>query len=1790
MKRRNLWSILLMTVLSVVVLLAIRPDASAASINASGYCGGEGDGTNLTWTLDSEGTLTISGTGKMKDFGLNKAPWKQHSPTKLMIKLGVTSIGRHAFDQMKTLSGDLTIPNSVGSIGDLAFVNCNGFTGSLVIPNSVTEIGEGAFANCTGFTGNLIIPNSVTKIATMAFNGCSGFSGDLIISDSVTKIESSAFCGCSGFSGKLIIPNSVTEIEGSAFANCSRFSGNLRIPDSVTEIGNYAFYKCKGFDGSLVISNSAKRIGTFSFHGCSGLTGSLVIPNSVEEICDYAFEDCNGFTGNLAIGNNVARIGFRTFYNCKSLTGDLIIPDSVQVIADSAFAYCCGFNGELTIGNRVQIIGDGAFFNCKQLCGTVFIPRSVNTIGIDAFSFLYNIEAFKVHAFNPIFAEKEGMLYSKNYTKLIQCPAGKKNSVTISDGVKIIGECAFRGCFNDPDTIHPEIVLPSSLLTIEDYAFEDSGFCGFLIIPDSVTTIGESAFQGCKYLERTVHIGKNVSSIKNGAFYFWGRFYSNLYVFFLGNGPMLNVTAEIYRSPVFPEGSVCHHLSSTTGWTDSEAYDPAAGTWNGYPLKVWEGQTLICPVETSVEKDQYGIFVRNSSGEAVVGAAVTYDSQTSLTDKNGLALFQKFTVGQPLITVSCDGYEPYTNENTNYEKSELGYDIVKLYTPEESAYHLASAYYQNVTGASPNGNKTDVLSGTKRISLGVVLPGNSQSSVNTQFQIDCAVSKDKKDTVSAYQLWQGNKQIAQSSNGTFERLKTSAFSEDGDVFVRVVPKSGAAVDTPINLIFVKETTVKQSGLKLDFDKVTLSVADNIPFLGGSRLNISIPPLPVDIFVSEDTVHVGVNVKLNPDSEDETAHLKKIAEVRELVSQYRFMAEHPNYDWGNSPKERLRSLMSEKKLKSSVGFDMDWFIIGYGEAKIDENGLASVKVSICLEVEGSMKIQGPTVIVVSVPVTYSVKGSVKATLGADGSYDLVNQTLAGDVTLKIEPKLNVFGGIGFGKVTGAGAYGEAKLTGEIQLAGTTNSRGLNYLDLTGELGLKAYLGPFEYTKAVAYQTWHLYTRTKSTRMAARSMTDEIALYEMYDQDTYTASDLSYLTEESGWLGGSGASAISTTGTSGSINTLTALQTNTYRNMQPVLGYADDLPVMVWVRADQTRGEFDYPQLVYSVCNGGVWSQPQPVWPENTTADAAPAVSTAPDGTLWLAWQSSARQMTAEDTISDYVANQTVVVAKFDLDTGSFTDFRTVSESGVFSKTPKICAETGDVFVAWIANLDSGDYFGQNHTNRVCYAGKNDGWTVNTAADALGTVTELTMGLYQQKPALAYVVDSDADLSTTDDSTLYLSSEFGTPVAMASGTVCAPVLATLPGKTAQTLLYTDGEALRDACTAEIVLENGSLENGFAVTSNRIIYAAADSDGGCAQLYSQTYDGRQWLDTVQLTNQNQYLQSYSVLELGDLIYLAAVQADVVITKDAVDDACTLSWAILGGVTDLALIGVDADPALELPGQAVPVTVAVQNCGDTAINGFRVTLRANGKNVAQQDFSQTIAAKKQAEVTIDVTLGAEVVATEYTVVISASGDSRSDNNTGTLSMGFCDLALSTQLIQLGSSRTLLVKVTNQGAVTSDGSLTVDCGKTKKLADIPSLVYGESAFYLIPLTNQDLGSFDGMVDIRLQATQRDWDNYNDTDAQYVSIPYEQSMTITAVSGQQVTVQLQNRNAGTLYVAAYKANGQLAAVASKPVIADAGSCAVTLPGASLPSNCTLKAFLLDENHKPLMPVAVWPEK
>jgi cell surface protein len=315
--------------------LGVGGNAIVASAESSGNCGDSG--SNVTWSLDDNGTLTISGSGKIEDYRSDiDQPWYSNRSdiTSVVIEPGVTSIGSQAFYECSNLTS-ITIPSGLTSIGEQAFGNCTGLT-SITIPSGFISIGDYAFWNCTGLT-SITIQNGVTSIGTGAFWNCTGLTS-ITIPSSVTSIGVNVFYNCTGLTDITVDSNN------SSF--CSE-SGVLFNKDKTTLI----YYPLGKNDSSYTIPDGVTVIEQYAFYCNSKLT-SVTIPSGVTSIGEMAFRECSGLT-SVIVPSSVTSIEYNAFWCCFNLI--IYIPGGITIGIDAFYSTAAKITYTVDSSNNVKI-------------------------------------------------------------------------------------------------------------------------------------------------------------------------------------------------------------------------------------------------------------------------------------------------------------------------------------------------------------------------------------------------------------------------------------------------------------------------------------------------------------------------------------------------------------------------------------------------------------------------------------------------------------------------------------------------------------------------------------------------------------------------------------------------------------------------------------------------------------------------------------------------------------------------------------------------------------------------------------------------------------------------------------------------------------------------------------------------------------------------------------------------------------------------------------------------------------------------------------------------------------------------------------------------------------------------------------------------------------------------------------------------------------------------------------------------------------------------------------------
>ena len=516
-------------------------DGEPQAYIASGDCGAE-EG-NLTWTLDSAGTLTFSGAGDMKDWQLSQITHKSTAPyaaylqdiRSVVFEDGVTGIGMYACAGCTALT-EITIPESVTAIAACAFEGCTSLA-EITVPESVTDIGQNAFSGT---------PWMENRLAESPF---------LIVNRNLLSVRTDQ--------PDITVPDGITKIGASAFSGCSQTVKHVTLPEGLTAIGAAAFYQCRELE-TVSLPETVKSIGSSAFRSCTNLQ-DIRIPEGVESIAAAAFADCDQLE-SIDLPASVKSIGADAFSCCKSLAR-IIIRNPDCAIQEN-------FANGATISNGYERVTGAAnryFFN-----GTIY---SYGGAAVEAYAETYGRDFFDLGA-KPVAsgacgAAGDNVTWSLDSQGILTI-TGTGNmgdyedappyadyldairKAEIADGVTGIGTRAFYGCKNLSRMIIPEsvtsfgkdaftgtawledrlnesllliinrvlvcarttaydVTVPDGVTRIEVFACSGNRNLTSLTVPASVKSIGQEAFSACPNLN-TVNLPKQLKEIGAGAF------------------------------------------------------------------------------------------------------------------------------------------------------------------------------------------------------------------------------------------------------------------------------------------------------------------------------------------------------------------------------------------------------------------------------------------------------------------------------------------------------------------------------------------------------------------------------------------------------------------------------------------------------------------------------------------------------------------------------------------------------------------------------------------------------------------------------------------------------------------------------------------------------------------------------------------------------------------------------------------------------------------------------------------------------------------------------------------------------------------------------------------------------------------------------------------------------------------------------------------------------------------------------------------------------------------------
>lgn len=378
-------------------------------------------------------------------------------------------------DCPQAMSGKVVVPTTARSNGQdyqvttigcpylcKGFCNCRGIT-EVFLPPSIKLLHHEVFKGCVRLK-RINLPPTIKEIDYSAFEQCESLDS-IMIPQGISKIKFNTFKGCKNLK-YVSMPFTIKEISNEAFMDCVSMT-ELQIPSFVAVIGSNAFKGCKNLR-DITLPSKLGKIGRGSFEGCDAITG-IEIPSSVSYIWDDAFSNCKNLKRVVLKDCNFGG-GNGLFKDCENL--EIVEGYNLPFVASRMFQNCKKLR-TISLGSNVTSIDPSAF------AGTLIETFEVSKFVNNGLQYAQNYERWislkkiVVDPENKKFASVDGVLYSKDKTKLLRFPVGKEAD---------------------------EFVLPATVKEIADYAFAGCSGLKKLVLPQNFSAFSENSFSDCPNL------------------------------------------------------------------------------------------------------------------------------------------------------------------------------------------------------------------------------------------------------------------------------------------------------------------------------------------------------------------------------------------------------------------------------------------------------------------------------------------------------------------------------------------------------------------------------------------------------------------------------------------------------------------------------------------------------------------------------------------------------------------------------------------------------------------------------------------------------------------------------------------------------------------------------------------------------------------------------------------------------------------------------------------------------------------------------------------------------------------------------------------------------------------------------------------------------------------------------------------------------------------------------------------------------------------------------------------
>lgn len=783
-----------------------------------------------------------------------------------------------------------------------------------------------------------------------------------------------------------------------------------------------------------------------------------------------------------------------------------------------------------------------------------------------------------------------------------------------------------------------------------------------------------------------------------------------------------------------------------------------------------------------------------------------------------------------------------------------------------------------------------------------------------------------------------------------------------------------------------EQAEEMEDIKLSGMKSTFKVPEEVPVIGGEDFDFDFSTIPIVAEKAGNTFRIGIGIEMK---EGNLFSLKQNA-----WNNLKKNIESKNEDFLNGERE-YKLAKKFGTLSTGLKKNVKGSIYGYAEGTISKGRVQSIQGMGVFDISFSVKKQWQKV-VAYVPLLLSIKGGASVDATTSIGFDYSEKVVYTNGTVELElPEIKVAGGVGVISVGDASAYG-----GIQNVLSIDKDHVQDYV--TGDMGVSLNFLCFSKEKSLwPYKRKVIYDSTGGI------VTSGIKKHSLLGTEEEYVIDRSNQNNASDWK-----SDVEETGTASKMR---VLQENTYTQSNPQIVALDDGTILMIHTADLSeRKTGNHTALVYSLYNKEKrkWSEPEIV-EDNGTADYYPTLAT--DGkTAYVAWvDSNSDSFSADASMEEVASSCEVKVAKFDTDTKTFVDSQALCHNDCADVMPSLTIKDGEAYIAWISNSEN-DILTLSGNNSVYYGHCKEGkWMTEKLFSQSLPIEKLKIGVLNDKIQIAYLEDKDGNVETTDDTEVNILDVLA-PEKMHSHSerITDIEFASLGGEDA---LFVTGEKgleyTKNADEYSVLLDT---ENGVCTQYNivpsgdsTLILGSKASDKN-SDIVGYIYEDGVVSSPIPITQQKEYINYMNGTSVGGDVYLMFKRDRAEFTDDSFEINSDLCMMTFSNYVDLGVSNFAVDEEV-VPGTETSLNVVCKNVGMQDVASYKVEIRVGNEVIGTHTADEILKKGEEKALLISCDIPESLSPnSQLTASIICEGDTNSDNNSKSVTVGYPDLELS--------------------------------------------------------------------------------------------------------------------------------------------------------------------------------------